>query len=381
VETVAFEGDGPPPRLFGGLAFAPGAGAAAPWTAFGEGSFELPRLRYSVDAGQAYLLVAAPSSRGLGGLVDAGEPALVALESAAEAGDAPAGDAAAFAPTAPPGHRIDQLPAARFAAIVDEILAGIASGRFAKVVAARRAEVVADRPFDVLAVLARLRSAAEGCVRFALSRGGSTLCGVTPERLVDRQGRTLRTEALAGTVALSGPEGADTAASAARLAGSAKDREEHALVVQEIARRLAPLCERLYVDAAPRTRALRHVLHLLTPIEGQLRAPLPHVLDLARALHPTPAVGGLPSAEAVDFIVNREPAARGWYAGPVGWFDAEGDGSLMVALRCAVLEGPRAWLWTGAGIVAGSRADEEYAETAVKQRAMLVGLGLDEGAR
>ena len=127
-------------------------------------------------------------------------------------------------------------------------------------------------------------------------------------------------------------------------------------------------------------RALRHVLHLYTPFRATLRAPR-HVLELAARLHPTPAVGGTPTGVAVDWITRREPAPRGWYASPVGWFDLDGDGELAVAIRSGVLVGSRAHLWIGAGIVAGSDPDRELAETESKLRAILGALGGGAEAR
>ena len=102
-----------------------------------------------------------------------------------------------------------------------------------------------------------------------------------------------------------------------------------------------------------------------------------HVLDLVEALHPTPSVGGVPTADAIDWIIRHEPDARGWYAGPIGWFDADGDGEFAVALRCGLIEGHRAWLWAGAGIIADSDPEREYIETDVKQQALLRALGIE----
>jgi isochorismate synthase EntC len=121
-------------------------------------------------------------------------------------------------------------------------------------------------------------------------------------------------------------------------------------------------------------RALRHLLHLWTPIVGTLRERR-HVLELAAALHPTPAVGGVPARFAGEWIAARE-IARGWYAGPVGWFDLDGNGDLAIALRCGLVAANRARLWAGGGIVAGSDPDGELAETDIKLRAMLGALGV-----
>ncbi|HEU5054909.1 MAG TPA: chorismate-binding protein, partial [Kofleriaceae bacterium] len=157
------------------------------------------------------------------------------------------------------------------------------------------------------------------------------------------------------------------------LLDSRKDLGEHAVVTRAIARNLAPLCSALELAAAPEVRALRHVMHLCTPVRGRLDPPR-HLLEVADALHPTPAVGGEPTGRALEWIAARE-APRGWYAGAVGWFDRDGDGELAVALRSGLVEGDRAWVWAGAGIVAESDPDSEYAETGDKQRAFLDALG------
>ena len=145
--------------------------------------------------------------------------------------------------------------------------------------------------------------------------------------------------------------------------------------MRAIADALAAAGAEVVIPDEPGVRALRHVLHLHTPIRATLREPR-HLLELAARLHPTPAVGGTPTAEAVRWIAAHEPAPRGWYAAPVGWFDLDGNGELAVAIRSGVVAGDRAHLWAGAGIVAGSDPDRELAETDVKLRAMLGALGV-----
>jgi isochorismate synthase len=155
------------------------------------------------------------------------------------------------------------------------------------------------------------------------------------------------------------------------LLASAKDREEHAIVVEAVAEVLAPRCERLTWDLEPVLRETPNVWHLSTRFEGALRGSAPSALDLALALHPTPAVGGAPRTAALAAIAEFEPFDRGAYAGPVGWVDAAGDGEFAIALRCALLEGERATLYAGAGVVAGSIAASEVDETERKFQAFL----------
>lgn len=348
------------PRLFGGFAFQPGGADADPWTGFGDARFVMPRLRYTRAGGEARLALCVR-----GGEIETASQRDAWLGAVAAQLDALERPLPAPAPIAPPALDDDSL--ARWRGQVEDILAGIAAGRFDKVVAARRAVATlggALAPHHVLDTLSRDFPA---CTRFAFRHGRRVFLGATPERLIEKRGLSLRTEALAGSIR------AGDADEARRLRASAKDQGEHAFVVRQVIESLGPLCAALDYPAEPEIRGLRNVLHLRTPIAGTLSAPR-HVLDLAARLHPTPAVGGTPTAAALDWIATREPDARGWYAGPVGWFDAAGDGELAVALRSGLLDGERAHLYAGAGIVQGSDPDAEHAETRLKLAALLSAL-------
>jgi isochorismate synthase len=113
------------------------------------------------------------------------------------------------------------------------------------------------------------------------------------------------------------------------------------------------------------------VAHLATRVTAKLTEPLPSALELAGLLHPTPAVAGVPRDLALAVLGELEPFARGAYAGPVGWVDAHGDGEWAVAIRCATLARGGARLVAGAGIVAGSDPEAEWAETEWKLAAIL----------
>jgi menaquinone-specific isochorismate synthase len=237
-------------------------------------------------------------------------------------------------------------------------LEAIASGRLDKVVLAREALVEAESPFPRAALLERLRERA-GREAFVYASDG--FLGASPELLVSRRGRVAVSRPMAGTV----PRGATAEAEArgvARLTGSAKETVEHRLVVDAVAEGLAKVADRVEV-AAPEVVRLATVAHLATEVTAALTEPLPSALELAGLLHPTPAVGGAPREAALAAIAALEPFDRGRYAGPVGWVDAAGDGDWAVALRCADLHGRRARLLAGAGIVPGSDAEAEWAET------------------
>ena len=227
---------------------------------------------------------------------------------------------------------------------------------------AREVFVDADVPFDRRALLRRLVAQQPGCFVYA----SDGLVGASPELLVRRRSTTVESRPMAGTAVAGGSD-----APLRALAASAKEGHEHRLVVDAIADALGALCHELEVAPAPDVAVFGPVAHLVTPIRGRLVTPVPSALELARVLHPTPAVGGTPRAAALEAIAGLEGFERGRYAGPVGWVDARGDGEWAIALRGAELDGNRARLVAGAGIVAGSDPDAEWAETEAKLEPML----------
>jgi len=179
--------------------------------------------------------------------------------------------------------------------------------------------------------------------------------------LISRRGVEVLSEALAGSTARG---------DAARMMESNKERDEHQIVVKAILAGLEPFCESLHSDPEPSVRELPNLLHMQTAIEGRLREPT-HILSLVRALHPTPAVGGVPTSEAIRWILAHEGLPRGWYSAPIGWTDSTGDGEFVVALRSGLLRDGKAWVYAGAGIMADSDPAAEYAETELKMQALL----------
>jgi isochorismate synthase len=247
-------------------------------------------------------------------------------------------------------------------------LEAIGAGRLDKVVLAREAAVEAEWPFPRVEVLRRLRRRGGGST-FLYASGG--FVGASPELLVSRRGRVAISRPMAGTVPTGGSADAEAEAGGlARLARSPKEGVEHRLVVDAVAEGLAKVADRVQVGR-PEVVRLATVAHLATEITADLTGPLPTALELAGLLHPTPAVGGSPRDAALAAIAALEPFDRGCYAGPVGWVDHSGDGEWAVALRGAALDGRRAHLLAGAGIVPGSDPDAEWVETEHKLRAML----------
>jgi menaquinone-specific isochorismate synthase len=253
---------------------------------------------------------------------------------------------------------------------VRRILTTIDAGALRKVVLARQLVVEAGVPFDRRVVLDRLRRSHPSC--FTYAAGG--FVGASPELLIRRRGDEVASCPMAGTVPRGATAEEDEALTAA-LRRSVKEAEEHRLLVEAVVAALAPVCLQPPDAGEPVVVPFPTVSHLATRVSGVLRRPAPSALALAGLLHPTPAVGGLPRPEALAAIAALERFDRGLYAGPVGWVDAAGDGEWAVALRGAQLAGRQARLAAGAGIVAGSDPEAEWAETEAKLRPMLAAIG------
>jgi isochorismate synthase len=276
------------------------------------------------------------------------------------------------APNAPfTAAQIHEIPSGTtYAAAVADLVRRIGGVALRKVVLARTIDVEAGRKLDPRTLARRLRAVDPDAYTFAAPTASGVIVGASPELLVSRFGREVRSNPLAGSAARSGDPNEDRE-NGARLLASAKDHEEHAIVVDAIVETLRPFCRELSWDPEPVLLETANVWHLSTRFRGLLREPSPGALELVQALHPTPAIAGAPREAALAAIGELEPFDRGAYAGPVGWVDANGDGEWAIALRCAELRDDRATLFAGAGIVADSRPDAEVEETERKFRAFL----------
>jgi salicylate biosynthesis isochorismate synthase/menaquinone-specific isochorismate synthase len=347
----------------GGFPFAP-AGAAAPhWAGFGPGGLTVPELALARRGRDVRLTVAALAQP------DDVPEQLVARVEARLAGlrerplplldPAPAGRFH-IASTAPPEH---------YEAAVARAIERIRAGAFEKIVLAREVAVHAPAPHDVAGVFGVLRAGFSSCFVYCAGEGDAAFVGASPELLVRRDGLRASTVALAGSTRRSADPAVD-AHLGEQLMRSEKDREEQAIVARRIARALRPLSVWVAAPDEPAIVRVANIQHLATPIRAQLTQPR-SVIELAGLLHPTPAVGGEPHAAAVPLIPALEGLDRGWYAGPVGWADANEDGEFCVALRCALLRGAEARLYAGVGVMGDSEPAAELAETEVKLGALL----------
>jgi menaquinone-specific isochorismate synthase len=361
------DGAGGGPVAFGGFAFASDGGRSPHWAGFAPASLTVPRLLLTRDEregdGGVRLTLAALVSPD-----DIAEELLGQLQARVECLRA---DALPLLDPAPAGRFqvASVLAPEHYEAAVTRAVELIGAGAIEKLVLAREVQVHGPRAYDPAALLGVLREEFPSCFCFCVGRPDATLIAASPELLVRREGQRVSTLALAGSARRSADPAVDDHLGE-QLLRDESYREEHAIVARRIERMLRP--HAIWVAAAPEPTLVRiaNIQHLATPIRAQLAAPM-ETLELAGLMHPTPAVGGEPLRAAAPLIPALEGLDRGWYAGPVGWTDAAGDGEFCVALRCALLRGAVARCYAGNGIVRDSDPAAELAETEVKLAALL----------
>ena len=312
----------------------------------------------------------------------AAAPHVVLPETARWAGPVPGG---AVVPLDMPPVEVEPVPApAAYERSVAAAVSALRAGELSKVVLARTLQLTMDEAADLVPLLANLAADNATGYTYAVDLpavgGRRTLVGATPEMLLSRTGSTVLANPIAGSLARSADPAADRQAGETLLA-SVKDHDEHRVVVESVAEALRPFCRTLTVPDRPSLVATSAVWHLSTQITGELIDPGISALRLACALHPTPAVCGTPPELARRTIAALEPFDRGFYAGAIGWCDADGDGQWVVGIRCAELFEPVAGrptmtLYSGAGIMPASQPALELAETSAKFQTLLRAMGL-----
>ena len=355
------------PRLFGGFAFRGDFTPDNTWSIYAPAWFVLPHYQLVSIAGEKWLTINAqiPLEEDPAALVADLQAALrkKITELKARAWPASAVRRSVL-------QSIDYpMTYAMWRDMVTSATNRICAGDLNKVVLSRAAELRFHSPVNILPILRQLAADYPECYRFLFEpRPHYAFYGASPELLADVRGSQVRTMALAGSMAR-GETAAEDTRLGDSLLSSAKDRHEHQIVVDKIRERLEPRTASLEIPP-PQLLKLRNIQHIHTPIAGILREQT-GILPLIQALHPTPALGGDPRAMAMALIRDLEPIPRGWYGAPVGWIDANLDGQFTVAIRSAVAQESRAWIYAGAGIVADSQPEGEWEETALKFRPML----------
>ncbi len=333
-------------EAFLGFSFAEEGPASPEWEGFPAAAVRLPQIGAVRREGRTRLILAVPPG--------ANPAAVLAAASTLRLPAPPEAPAAVCLLEAPPGEEWQRKVAA--------VVAALGRGGPSKVVLARTLQVALEQPPEPFDLVALLRERFPAAYAYGWQAGPAALVGASPELLVARRGRRFACRPLAGSAGRGADAEADRRLGAALL-GSAKDLAEHAFVVEAVIAALRPLADSLEVPAGPILDRLPGVQHLATTAA--------RLLALAGALHPTPAVGGVPRDAALAAIAVAEGFDRGWYAGGVGWGEAGGDGEVALALRGALVRYDLATLYAGAGILAGSDPAAEAAETGLKLGAML----------
>lgn len=361
--------DAAAPHLFGGFAFRDDFTPDNTWSVFHPAHFILPHFQLRQNGTQSWLTLNTllpPDEDPALVLPDLREVLVFLLKhlrkTEGSEGKLLAASPRHLTPSPLPIHY--PLPYPQWAEMIGQATRQMRQGEMAKVVLARVGEIRLAETVAIDMALANLTTRYPNCTTFLFEpRPHHAFFGATPELLVQVQGTEFETMALAGSIRR-GRDSQEDAALGQTLLADPKSRHEHNLVVQSIHRRLAPLSQTLTI---PQTGLLQlsYIQHLHTPITGTL-CQKRGILPLVETLHPTPALGGSPRPQAMAFIRAAEPVTRGWYAAPIGWIDPQLDGAFAVAIRSAVTQRERVWLYAGAGIVADSQPQAEWDETELK---------------
>jgi menaquinone-specific isochorismate synthase len=354
-------------RYFGGGRFDPLGKPDEEWTAFGACRFVLPRFELHAGESETTLVCNLVLPRD----TDYASKIVQEIEDLS----LPEGSSGSLLPT--PVLRMESPDLQGWRENVERVLAAFSEGRLGKVVLARKAEFGFCEDLHPTLLLESLKAATPGCFHFyAEPENGTAFLGASPERLFRRHGRTFETEAVAGTR----PRGVSSAEDEGLrddLLHSAKDRVEHTYVSKGIRKALEPICEELEIEDSVSEMMLARGRHLRSKIRGTLRDGITDAA-LLDAMHPTPAVCGHPRSVALEKIKALEPFDRGWYAGPVGWIGHESS-EFAVGIRSGLVRGRTLALYSGAGIVAGSVPEEEWAEIEQKISDFTGLFGLEQG--
>lgn len=243
-----------------------------------------------------------------------------------------------------------------------------------KVVMARKMKLEFNERISSEIVLEHLLEEQHESYIFALEAFNYCYTGASPERLVKKSGNDILSTCLAGSIKRDKDEKIDDALGKALLMDE-KNRHEHQLVVSMIAEVIGSFCEQVEIPNEPALLKMRDIQHLYTPVRGKIQKHITSILPLVEALHPTPAMGGVPTKEALKVIREMENMDRGFYAAPIGWMDYRSNGEFAVAIRSGLLKDNEAFLYAGCGVVADSNPEDEYFETKIKFRPMLRALG------
>ncbi|HEY4567793.1 MAG TPA: isochorismate synthase [Savagea sp.] len=357
-----YVGEGEAPLLFGSFSFDPNNDRPSEWEGFPSGLFILPSFLLRSERGTLRLSRYTFCERSAYDATLAQEE-LNDWASRLKEATAPSVDAS-LAPTVVEERHVEQYGRA-----VEGAKRHIREGDAEKIVIARSLRLAFQRRLEPLAHLYTLVDAQPNSYRFGLSYGNRTFIGATPERLVEVEGETVRSASVAGSIRRGKTKEEDESLGQTLL-NDEKNLKEHDYVVQMIDGVFEAHCDHYTKPNGPQLLKVRDIQHLYTPIEGKISNDH-SIFQFIQQLHPTPALGGVPTRASIDYIRELEQMNRGYYAAPIGWVDLEGSGEFAVALRSSLIIDDEAYLYAGGGIVADSQVEHEYDETWVKFLPML----------
>jgi salicylate biosynthesis isochorismate synthase/menaquinone-specific isochorismate synthase len=335
----------------GGFAYRTDREPAGAWSGFPPLLFRVPELAVIRKRGRTFIVAATPAAESL---LDLREQAV----------------------RAPSAHHLDLVPVRNplaWTAAVQSAAVRLRAGEAEKVVLAREVIARGDGVVSAGMVVRGLRAAYPSCFTFLITGAdGTAFAGASPELLIRRSGRVAFAQPMAGSVARGATDDEDDRLGS-QLAESSKDDAEHRVVSDFVVDALRPFASSV-TARGPEVVRFTNIQHLATSVTAELQDPPSSVLELAAALHPTPAVGGWPRRAADKLIDELEAMERGWYAGAVGWIGGNGDGELALALRCGLLWEDGARLYAGVGVMRDSDPARELDETEIKFKALLTAL-------
>jgi len=351
------------PILFGGFAFDPRQTIASEWDAFPSAVFVVPAIQWTRRGNEEVVTFHAI------GTEEETEQRFVELQKQWEMIQKQSLQQFKELPV----HTLHERQVERYKRAVKETVESIRKQQAKKVVIARSLQLQFEDVVPVDTVLQAISEEQPNSYHFAFHHKGSHFIGATPERLIEVKKGEVLSACVAGSIRRGVTEVEDERLGEA-LWNDKKNRLEHDYVVQMIRSVVSKYCTTYNIPATPELLKIRDIQHLFTPVSGVLKEGI-SIFDWVRELHPTPALGGVPTDVALNMILRNEQMDRGYYAAPIGWTDAIGDGEFAVAIRSTLINKERAYLYAGGGLVEDSTVQTEYEETWVKFRPMLRALG------
>ncbi|MGD6944150.1 isochorismate synthase [Cytobacillus gottheilii] len=361
----SYSNKGTGPLLFGGFSFDPNKEKTKLWSKFSHSLFHLPLFMYSIIDGEAFLttnvICTQHDDLSLYKKIEANRQAILT--------DLPSGLPARSNALL----KDEEINPEAWMETVESVVNDMMNGLYQKVVLAREERLAFSQQISIEDVLGNLLSRQKNSFIFAFEASGDCFIGATPERLVKKEGKTLFSTCLAGSIRRGVTEEEDQELGK-ELLQDPKNTVEHHYVVEMITAAMKETCESVSIPDKPVLMKLKDIQHLYTPVTGTANKDS-SLLTLVERLHPTPALGGVPTESAIKVIREREELDRGFYAAPIGWMDYRGDGEFAVALRSGLIQGDEASIFAGCGVVQHSDPLSEYEETKIKFRPMRSALG------